>query len=160
MSSASDHPPDRHDPEESRARWFKNATPEQKRAAVHILVAMATGDGKFTTDEKRCVAEACTRLNVSAVDVAQALMDGMPVDIEVPKERRDRVRLLSDAAAVMVADKHVDDRELAILFVVGASLGFSATYVSKVATTVTRAMQERDIRETVLARMLDDSAAE
>jgi tellurite resistance protein len=137
-------------------RWFKDATPEQKQAAVHILLAVATGDGRLTPEEKRAIAEACTRMGVSSFNVAAAIVSGMPEDVDPPTSRADRIRLLTDAVVVMVADRRIDDRELAVILMVGANLGFSADEVHDLIAKVVRAAQAEERREAVIRRLLDE----
>ncbi|MDZ4828944.1 MAG: TerB family tellurite resistance protein [Phycisphaerae bacterium] len=139
-----------------RERWFHYASPDQKRAAVHVLLAVATGDGKFHPSEKTYIADACTKMGLSTFDVAEALVKGMPEEVDAPSTRAGRLELLLDAAAVMVADLRVDDRELAVLLMVGQSLGFTSAEVSKVASRVIQAMEGQEQRAEVLRRLVGD----
>ncbi|MFO0826784.1 MAG: hypothetical protein U0572_01435 [Phycisphaerales bacterium] len=143
-------------PVDPRDNWFRDATAEQKRAAVHVLLAVAAGDGRIAPEEKNLIAAACTRMGVSAFEVAEALVKGMPAEVEAPATRQDRMHLLTDAAAVMVADHRVDSRELAVLLMVGKSLGFTTDEVSSVAAGVTEAMRRQEQRASVLRRLLSD----
>lgn len=138
-------------------QWFAHASPEQKRAALHILIAVATGDGKLTAAEKSAIAEACTRMGLSAFDVAEALVRGMPEGVVPPTDRAGRLQLLLDSAAVMVADRSIDDRELAVLLTVGRSLGFGEEEVTSAVVRVVRAVHDHEEREEVLRRLLSDS---
>jgi tellurite resistance protein len=141
-------------PQSLQDRWFARATNEQKRAALHVLVAVGTGDGKLTAEEKHAIAQACSRMGLSAFEVAEGLVRGMPEAIDPPTSRHERVRLLLDAAAVMVADRRIDDRELAVILMVGGSLGFSQTEVERIIAEVVRAAQAEEDREAVINRLL------
>jgi tellurite resistance protein len=138
-----------------RARWLAEATREQKTAAVHILLAVATGDGELSSDEKSAIARACQDLGMNERDVAIALKSGMPQNIEAPKDRRIRTQILLDAAAVMVADHRIDSRELAVLLVVGKSLGFSNEEVTDAAMCAADALREEGSRAAAIDRFLE-----
>ncbi len=61
-----------------------------------------------------------------------------------------------DAAAVMVADHRIDDRELAVLLMVGKSLGFSTAEIGDLAAQVAGALVSSQRREVIIDRMLGD----
>jgi uncharacterized tellurite resistance protein B-like protein len=137
-------------------RWFADATPAQKHAAVHALIAVATGDGMLKSSEKTAIAEACERLGVSSVEVAAALAQSMPTSVEPPHHPKARMQLMLDCAAVMVADHRIDDRELAVLLMVGKSLGFTPDHVADVAAKVTQALASSQRRQALIERVLDE----
>ena len=141
---------------ESSHHWFADATTDQKRAAVHALIAVATGDGKLRPEEKAAIASACERLGVSSLDVAQALATTMPSMVDPPTDPRARMQLLLDCAAVMVADQRIDDRELAVLLMVGRTLGFSSKTVGEAAACVAQALAASQRRQQVIERLLDE----
>ncbi len=138
-----------------RIRWFADATEAQKRGAVHALLAVATGDGSLVASEKTAIADACGRLGVTPMDVASALAKGIPENVTPPHDPRARAALMLDCAAVMVADQRIDDRELAVLLMVGKSLGYSANQVADFAAEVTSAMATSQRRAALLERILD-----
>jgi uncharacterized tellurite resistance protein B-like protein len=137
-----------------RVHWFAEASDAQKQAVVHALLAIATSDGRMSASEKTAIAEACSRLGVSSLDVAGAISRGMPDGVTAPERPEARAALLFDAAAVMVADGRIDDRELAVLLMVGQSLGFTPDQVADVAGRVTNAMATRQRRQACLDRLL------
>ncbi|MDZ4756127.1 MAG: TerB family tellurite resistance protein [Phycisphaerae bacterium] len=139
-----------------RVEWFADASEEQKRAVVHALLAVAASDGTLVTPEKTVIAEACGRLGVSSLDVATALASPIPESVEAPRDRRARTALMLDAAAVMVADHRIDDRELAVLLMVGKSLGFSTAEIGDLAAQVAGALVSSQRREVIIDRMLGD----
>jgi uncharacterized tellurite resistance protein B-like protein len=144
---------------ESRTRWFAEASDAQREAAVHALLAIATGDGQIRPEEKKVIAEACERLGVSSLDVARALAATMPSSVEAPVAPQARLQLLLDCAAVMVADQRIDDRELAVLLMVGKSLGFSRQEVGDLAAGVAQSLASSQRRQQVIDRLLDEMGA-
>ena len=141
---------------EAQQHWLADASSAQRQAAVHALFAVATGDGRLLPEEKAAIAAACERLGVGSIDVAKALASGMPSRVDPPADRRARMQLLLDCAAVMVADHRIDDRELAVLLMVGRSLGFSAKVVGDVAASVAQALAASQRRQHVIERLLDE----
>jgi uncharacterized tellurite resistance protein B-like protein len=137
-------------------RWFADASAAQKHAAVHALIAVATGDGMLKPAEKTAIAEACERLGVSSVEVAAALAQSMPSSVEPPAQPKARMQLMLDCAAVMVADDRIDDRELAVLLMVGKSLGYTPDQVADVAAKVTQALASSQRRQALIERVLDE----
>lgn len=139
-----------------RVRWFAECTDAQKHAAVHALIAVATGDGVLKPEEKTAIASACERLGVSSLDVAAALARHMPAQVDPPADPRARIQLVLDCAAVMVADNRIDDRELAVLLMVGRSLGFTAAQVGEFASHVAQALAAEQRRQHLIERLLDE----
>ena len=139
-----------------RGGWFADATEPQRHAAVHALIAVATGDGMLKPAEKAAIAAACERLGVSSLDVAAALSRTMPDQVEPPADPQARVQLMLDCAAVMVADERIDDRELAVLLMVGRSLGFSSDQVGDMASRVAQALASRQRRQGLIEKLLDE----
>ena len=144
---------------DARHHWLADATSEQRQAAVHALIAVATGDGKLRAEEKAAIAAACERLGLTSIDVAHALSSSMPACVEPPAEMGARTQLLLDCAAVMVADNRIDDRELAVLLMVGRSLGFTAKDVGDIAARVAQALASSQRRHSVIERLLDEMGA-
>jgi tellurite resistance protein len=147
-------------PESPPERWFADATDAQKEAAVHVLLAVATSDGSLAPEEKRTIADACGKLGISSVDFARALADGMPEAVDAPASRAARTQLMLDAAAVMAADRKIDDRELAVLLAVGRSLGFRAEEVADFAGKVASALASRERRAATIDRLLNEMGHE
>lgn len=139
-----------------RIHWFEDCTDAQKHAAVHALIAVATGDGMLKPEEKTAIASACERLGVHSVDVAAALARRMPEQVDPPKDPRARMQLLLDCAAVMVADNRIDDRELAVLLMVGRSLGLTSSQVGDVASRVAQALATSQRRQGLIEKLLDE----
>lgn len=139
-----------------RVQWFADAPDAQKHAAVHALIAVATGDGILKPEEKTAIAAACERLGVHSIDVAAALASRMPDRVDPPKDPRARMQLMLDCAAVMVADKRIDDRELAVLLMVGRSLGFTAAQIGDLASNVAQALATSQRRQGLIERLLDE----
>jgi hypothetical protein len=106
--------------------------------------------------EKTAIAEACERLGVSSVEVAAALAQSMPSSVEPPAQPKARMQLMLDCAAVMVADDRIDDRELAVLLMVGKSLGYTPDQVADVAAKVTQALASSQRRQALIERVLDE----
>lgn len=139
-----------------RIQWFAEAPETQKHAAVHALIAVATGDGVLKPEEKTAIAAACERLGVGSVDVAAALARRMPDRVDPPTDPRARMQLMLDCAAVMVADNRIDDRELAVLLMVGKSLGFTTAQIGDIASHVAQALATSQRRQGLIERLLDE----
>lgn len=105
---------------------------EKKEQLAHItnLISMAKLDGEISEEEKNCIVNLATRMELSEDEFEQCLKDSENIVVEIPKSDEDKVVFLRNLAMLMMVDGHVSDNEYQFLSYMVDKFGYEQSAIN------------------------------
>ena len=104
--------------------FFSSKTDKEKLSHIKMLVVLAMADGKVEKNELAAISTVCSREGVSASEIKNILENPESIDFVPPTIEEKKLRYLKDMCLLMMADRNIDENEIAICKLTAEALGY------------------------------------
>ena len=116
--------------------WFESRSVREKKTAVKNVIAVMLADGRIDPSEMKFLAIVCKRVGISERDLKDILDNPQSITFTPADSLDERMKQLLDIVLMMLADGHIDERELDLCISIGRLLGFQPSAITRTVEAV------------------------
>lgn len=109
---------------------LKNQSQKERETTVKNVIAIMLADGHIDPEEMRFLGMVCQRVGLPEKELKSILKNPQSIEFTPAKAPQERMQQLIDIIGMMLADGHLDTREMDMCINLATRLGFKASAVT------------------------------
>ena len=137
--------------------FLKNNSSSEVKSKIQVLVAVMLADGQISPNEEKLLVMIANRAGISEVElkkiVSESLKNPSSIKFCPPADPNEKVKLLLDMVAMMLADGKIDKREAAFCEKTAVRLGFNPVIIPKMVSDILKLAQQNIPRQQITTEL-------